>query len=133
MAISSLVFCAAFVLQDKSYAQSIIPIEEGKFYQVKEGVFQIRERQAIDLTDKHLIFTFQRTGRTCRMESCIECVLNGKNAKCEVGTRFDLKWLHAPFFLDNTFSDRRECNLDVVSFSKPKGSPATAVFRLRCI
>ncbi len=132
-AVLTLVVVALVQFVNPAQAQKIIPLDDGKFYQVKEGVFQIKERQAVDLTDRHLLFTFRRSGRECRQEQCIVCVLNGRSSACDIGKRFDLKWGNAPFFLKGTFADRRECVLDVVNFKKPKGAPATAVFRLRCI
>lgn len=133
LAVLTLVVVALTQLVSPVQAQKIIPVDDGKFYQVKEGVFQIKERQAVDLTDRHLLFTFRRSGRECRKEQCIVCVLNGNSTACDIGKRFDLKWANAPFYLKGTFADRRECVLDVVNFKKPKGAPATAVFRIRCI
>lgn len=102
-------------------------VDGSTLYRVEEGVFQLREGGVIDLTDRALLMAF-RIGRRCP-----EVLVNGNDACIEVGKRFDLKWRHAPFHLDNLFSDKRRCFLDVVAITSPKGADATATFRLHCL
>lgn len=95
-------------------------------YRVEEGTFELNEGQTIDLTDKRVLLAFRRGRR------CLEIVINGNEDCMQVGKRYDLKWKHAPFHLGKLFRDRRECFLDIIGLSNPKGAKAVASFRLYC-
>lgn len=117
LTIIALVFVTSSKAQESSQAE---------LYRVEDGVFQLRDGQTVDVTDRFLLLAF-RLGKRCP-----EIVLNGRKSCIEVGDRFNLK-AHVPFHLGKLFQDKNQCFLDVVKVDAPKGADAIAIFRLHCI
>lgn len=108
-----------------------IPYDPPNLYRVEDGVFEIREKQAVDLTDKSVLFNFivdQRDGG-------VTCSVNGDRSRCRVGDRIDFlnhRALRTRKSEDHIFAGRSRCFLDVVRVTTLKGAPTTGVFRLFC-
>ena len=97
------------------------------FIQVNEGVFNLELDRVTDLTDRSVLMALVRDRR-----GSLAVRINGRVDPISVGSRYDLKWEHAPFHLGRTFADTRICFLDVLAISDPAGGTASATFRLRC-
>lgn len=101
---------------------TIIPLSGAPSYRVGSGLFQVKEDQVVDLTDRKVLFKFKF------ISNVIYLYLNGRPMPSDTGARVNLRQL-----VPNTFSDRKTCTLDVIKATSPRGTKGAAVFRLHCI
>ena len=95
---------------------------------IDSGTFELRQGQAIDLTDRKVLFAVRSAQDPNPSPSRIFTVaINGFDRNVRPGERIDLKDVLQSVFADSTF-----CGVDVLDYVAPKGAPATAKFRLIC-
>jgi len=128
----SLLLCAGLIVSAAAQETgNLKPSASGNalLMRVDDGVFQLRQGQTIDLTDRKALLTFRTDQRRDLAErKLLNISISGRNFSADIGKRFDLKGV-----LDKTFDDKDECFLDVVDLVAPKGAPPTATFRLSCL
>lgn len=118
----------------------LIPIQKGpyalvkkaEFFRVEQGVFELKQGQSIDLTDRKVLFTFRDfygMGERFRKEKNISVYVSGKSYGIRPGDRIDFKDQR---HLSKYFEGNEQCFLDYVSLIAPKGASAVGTFRLHC-
>lgn len=117
----------------KTTGATVIPVDPSTLYRVDEGVFQLREGQSVDLTDKRLMFTFGI--QKCRDgKPCAWCRFRWRAFDCQASDHFDFKsGRQYHYQTRKMFAETSECFLDIVSITIVRGAPATGVFRLFCL
>lgn len=101
-------------------------VADAKLYRVDDGVFQLREGNTIDITDRFLLLALRQENE------CLAIMLNGQKSCIEIGARYDLNSPSSPFRLGALFKDKKRCFLDIVQIEAPKGADALVTFRLHC-
>lgn len=116
-----IIFCAALVLlAPGASAQS------AELFRVVDGVFSLELNKTVDLTDKSLLLAVTRDGE------CLAISVGGRKDCIEIGKRYDLKYPHGPFQLDDMMADKQQCFLDIVALDDAKGEQPNVTFRLLC-
>jgi len=104
-------------------------------YRVDEGVFDLRQGEVIDLTDRKVTLHVQQkqhpdyVEKQQRLEGRVGGDTGNQDIIIFVGQRINLKDLHVT---REMFKDRSHCFVDPIGLVAPKGAPIVATFRLSC-
>jgi len=108
-------------------------------YRVDEGIFDIREGQTLDLTDRKILMAFRVISNAYERESFVErkqvrIYFSGAGRTLDntfnQGQRLDLK--NNTNYYPKLFADKAECYLDLIDTAAPKGGTLVATFRFVC-
>lgn len=109
------------------------PDDAAKLQRVDEGVFDLKEGQVLDLTDRRILLAFPKMqGNEIERftdRRSVRLSINGRTMSLSQGRRFDLK---RDRNTAKTLSDKAECYLDLLNTTAPKGSTPFATIRFVC-
>ncbi len=133
-AIASTILAAASFsafAQTQQSGAAVIPEGPGLFYRIDEGLFQINERQVVDVSDVKITFMFYNDGSD--REPRFRFYISGSGTTVEslrVGQRVDFKRYRVTAQL---IDDREQCFIDTIQLQATRGAKAVGVFRLECL
>jgi hypothetical protein len=105
------------------------PVGTSQLVYVTNGVFELREGESKDVTDRGILLHLTQVEANDGRASRLRIMLNGGSYSPVIGTRYDLKNLGQT---KEFVKDFRTCVLDVVSAKAPIGGQPSAVFRQLC-
>lgn len=109
-----------------------------KLYRVDEGIFELREGELLDLTDRAISLHVPKNQNRELAESDqkIKVTLTSNRKReinLSVGDRVNLKGRDGyGAYTDDSFKDKAICNLDLIKVTVPKGAPVIGTFRFKC-
>lgn len=113
---------------EQKFKQAVLhEVKAAELYRVEEGVFQLKNGQSMDLTDRKVLFTFREV--MPKRNDRISVSVNGAREVLKLGDRVDLKKLRGTA---KYFEGNEECFVDFFKLLVPKGAAAIASFRLYC-
>lgn len=110
-------------------------------YRVDEGVFELRQGEMIDLTDRKVTLHFAKKQNVelAQEQQIISVNISADYSHTwdlEVGHRFDFKNGYKNYGIAKPggilMKDKAKCFLDLVDVAVPKGAPMIATFRFEC-
>jgi hypothetical protein len=98
-----------------------------RYHWVEEGIFDLELGKTIDITDRRVILNLP-TNYISEPDQ-VMLKVNGAPNGMRTGDRFNLKSFGPTA---QVFEDMKECYMDLLNITVPKGSKKTATFRFIC-